>query len=794
MAWCTHAVTGQVVPYATVDGYPAWSRECKSSSVSSGADAGSRTVTGDSSSVGGSGGVVLPLEGQAPSPEPPPCASSDQGGAVDGGSFLLAPEQEGRTEVSGFAPFPLGREFLPSSLKRPWAGSDEVTQGASSRTASPSYDEEEEPDAPPEAELDAPPTNPSALVPVVDLSRLSPRDLATHLGDVARLGVAMPPSSPRLRAVLQEYGVRLHECGPNPPFTLCQAAHCVDDAAFGRKTPRVLNACVAAWYIVSSAEALVRKVTRKFLAEEQGGYPPAPLSVAGSVATTMALAETPLLVLDEAWSVMLPAKPCRGKALLRSDLLGPLGQSSQLTSSKEIESNERYIAGAQLLAMLPGFIHHNLVSMSEGEWKRATPMQKETLLRKHFGAYSPGSVSGARRALTRLLDWLALNQMEHCFTGSPPWLEVSGGLLSLFVMDEQEKSSGGTQGGSSIPSSLRAGLAWAAAHAGCSGLMVSADVFLSAAAPSSAIARPAVSVSLRVFNHLRWLRVNHASPQVKLYAAGFELLCVASLRMRDAQRAVLEFVEDVRHTGGGKDLCGFLKGVCYSSKHPKRRSPKKKLFFAPLRAGCGGDGPDGYVEHLLEVRKLLGGASWDYIFPRISAPREGDIASVGAAFLSGPASSTDAIRHMRTLLRLPPLSLTGEQAASLSGHSGRHFLVTLAKSIAHVRSESRARYTNDELALLGDWLEASMVSRYSSEQYQDAKLDLISRLVVDADELLSLASRAGQELPFRGGWGELAGLLPAAATYRVHKAAPTGDIAHEDSDSDSSEDSGDEDQ
>ena len=48
--------------------------------------------------------------------------------------------------------------------------------------------------------------------------------------------------------------------------------------------------------------------------------------------------------------------------------------------------------------------------------------------------------------------------------------------------------------------------------------------------------------------------------QVKLYAAGFELLCVASLRMRDAQRAVLEFVEDVRIEGGGKDLCGFLKG------------------------------------------------------------------------------------------------------------------------------------------------------------------------------------------------------------------------------------------
>ena len=45
-------------------------------------------------------------------------------------------------------------------------------------------------------------------------------------------------------------------------------------------------------------------------------------------------------------------------------------------------------------------------------------------------------------------------------------------------------------------------------------------------------------------------------------------------------------------------------------------------------------------------------------------PREGNIASKGAAFLSGPASSVDAIRHMCTLLRLPPLSLTVEEAAS----------------------------------------------------------------------------------------------------------------------------------
>ena len=189
MGWCTHGVTGQATPYATAYGYPAWSRECKSTSGSSGAEAGSRTVTGDDSSVGGSG-EGLPLEGRAFTSyrRPHPRASSDRGGAVDGSSSLSAPGREGRTEVTGAAQFPLGLESLPRSMKRP---RHPVALEEELEHASPEVVAGEEPEAPP--------INPSALVPVIDLFRLSPSDLATHLSDVARLEVAMPLSSPRLR-------------------------------------------------------------------------------------------------------------------------------------------------------------------------------------------------------------------------------------------------------------------------------------------------------------------------------------------------------------------------------------------------------------------------------------------------------------------------------------------------------------------------------------------------------------------------------------------------------------------
>ena len=81
------------------------------------------------------------------------------------------------------------------------------------------------------------------------------------------------PHSDMKTKTLLEYGVGLRDCGLNPPATLAQAAHCVDDAAFGRKTPRVLQACVARWHIVASAEALARSVSRKFLSQDAGRLP-----------------------------------------------------------------------------------------------------------------------------------------------------------------------------------------------------------------------------------------------------------------------------------------------------------------------------------------------------------------------------------------------------------------------------------------------------------------------------------------------------------------------------------------
>ena len=79
-----------------------WSRDRKSSSGSSGADAGSRTVTGDSLVCGGLGGVGgrprgLPLLLHTGAGRRP--ASLDQGSAVDG--VYLCSSPSGQSESDG---------------------------------------------------------------------------------------------------------------------------------------------------------------------------------------------------------------------------------------------------------------------------------------------------------------------------------------------------------------------------------------------------------------------------------------------------------------------------------------------------------------------------------------------------------------------------------------------------------------------------------------------------------------------------------------------------------------------
>jgi hypothetical protein len=255
--------------------------------------------------------------------------------------------------------------------------------------------------------------------------------------------------------------------------------------------------------------------------------------------------------------------------------------------------------------------------------------------------------------------------------------------------------------------------------------------------------------------------------------------------MRDAQRASIELLDELVVGADGSSQLGFLRGRCYSSKHPKRRSPKPKLFGAPRRVGDA----DAYLDVLSSVRERLEGGEWDYLFPRTSVPRGAALDDPRAAWLAGPAPSAEVIRRMRALLRLPPLSLSAAQAAAFSGHSARHSLVCFAKAVAEA---TPARYSDDELAMIGDWAEGTMVTRYSSEVLERKRLDLLVKILRDIDTVLAHADQRGVTLPVSGGWGDLSALLlPSGAKAAPTPAEPLGLLQHEDSSSGSESEDGD---
>ena len=559
-------------------------------------------------------------------------------------------------------------------------------------------------------------------------------------------------------------------CAPNAPVTLDAAATAMPADAFGVATQAVQRYCQAAWYVRAKGLSLLKGNT-------PAAVPPAPPPPSEAM-----VVDAPLLGSAAPWTLgVVPVAP-RGKRLALSPAMGLLPLRSSVVGAFKIEQLERRIAGAQLLAFVPPFMHHLAVGLRPADYEKLKGPRTEELFRVKFDSFSAGSAGGCRRALQRLVGWLQANGLQHLIMDRPPWLDVTGGLLSLWLGDERAASRGGSQGGGSMALSLRSSVTWGVAHMGLVGLDVTANILKSAAAPSVATPKQATAFSLRVLQHFRHLRATHGSEVVRYLAAANEFSVVAALRARDAQRCSLSLLEDVctvrASSGASVHLLGSLQGDLYRSKHPTKRSATPRSFMVPRRVGCDAD---DYASLLVATREGLDGAAWDYLYPRTSVPR---LQGVGSAmWLPGPAPSAEVIRRMRGLLRLAPLSLSYEQASAFSGHSARHCLVCFATAVAEA---TPARYSSDQLAMIGNWAEG-MVALYSSEVLPKKHLELLTRILQDVDTVLANAASRGVVLPVSGGWADLAELL-VGSTAVASTVPSDGLLPHEDSSSGSDSD------
>ena len=302
------------------------------------------------------------------------------------------------------------------------------------------------------------------------------------------------------------------------------------------------------------------------------------------------------------------------------------------------------------LDVLPLSAQWLCVDVTEGEWLRYPYLRQRQLLTKHLCSFSSGSLSGSRRAICRLRDWLDLEGLlGECYSAATGF-SCSGGSLSSCAIDAQEAS---RTGGRTVPHSLLVGWDFARRHAAQVGLSTQSSAIVNICALPAVPPTPARALTVNGFYHLMYLACHADSAIVREYAALFVLCCVAALRVRDAQRARVTLRD------------GYVAGNCFTSKHPKRRAAMPMPFYA-VRTGLPLDWSASPSLALASDR--------DYMFRAVRVPRKCTIADPHAVLLAKPASSANVVRALRWVLTLPPLGMTVLEAKSFSGHSLRHLL------------------------------------------------------------------------------------------------------------------------
>ena len=365
-------------------------------------------------------------------------------------------------------------------------------------------------------------------------------------------------------------------------------------------------------------------------------------------------------------------------------------------------------------------------------WERlpaSGPRSGQELWLKHATAFSAGLLQGVRRAIVRLRKWLEENDLDDVCSID----RCEGGVLAWFVLDEQAKS---RTEGLSVPNSLRNHLVSAHNNFGLKGLLAHDTAFKNMSLPPSRTPKPATAATTEMIYRYSSLAANHPSEAVRVYAGGFVLCQLAALRVRDAQRAALRFPR--RGTTA-------VSGMCYTSKHPKQRTAKEMPIYVPRTSNTLGDWTAA-----LESR-VAAGLQPDYIFPRLKVPRGYTIEHERVCFLDGPAKSADIIKAMRWILRIDSF-MTEAESKTFSGHSARHWAVTVARLLA-LPIEDRNE--------LGRWIaalvdaqarRANMPNAYSAVDAEAPRvLAVLSKIVAETHERVEAAGGAAK-LPRRKPW------------------------------------------
>ncbi|KAL1500662.1 hypothetical protein AB1Y20_013309 [Prymnesium parvum] len=252
-----------------------------------------------------------------------------------------------------------------------------------------------------------------------------------------------------------------------------------------------------------------------------------------------------------------------------------------------------------------------------------------------LSTYGASSVDAAHSALGRLMSWVV--------THHPEARVVEGSHVSDFLA--QERPSAATI----------AALAWLRDHCGLAiparGPACRPYRGLPPAAP-----RTKESLSLSSVVGLEYLAVHHPSAHVRGQAGGWSLLARLALRVEQAQSCVINAI--VTHEFEGHKFT-FVVGAVRRDKNPNPALRRPRPVWGVIVAETSPYVVTLCLERVWYQKYHIRATAW------VAAPLRG-------------AARVDA--SLQALLRLPPISLSHEEAGRHHGHSAKRFLLNVAEA------------------------------------------------------------------------------------------------------------------
>ena len=403
-----------------------------------------------------------------------------------------------------------------------------------------------------------------------------------------------------------------------------------------------------------------------------------------------------------------------------------------------------------------------IVGLREGDNISTDKMMKS--FERHISSWSYSQLNSCRLTLDKLKVFL---QENSCY--SQDEMDVSDATLCLFLEEQDEtaqakavrlnkKAKAKAQSTGSKAPKLRSGktsapkmffdLEFARDHLCLPFDLLSPSLRAMSIKPSpDRIPTTAISSSVKMLIHLERLSVafmKQGKEFAAFFSSGFVVEILAMLRDNDAQTS-----KDVHLVESGS-FCSsaHIYGCALEQKDPKAVAKRRPKLPMPWVCPIKGVTDEKWADVFLASSRWEGDAK-DFIF-RAVVTEEG--LCQASSWGTGPCKK--CLPFLHELLMLPPLSLTAEEAKTVTKHSNRHLL----QEIGHVIG-----LPLEDRELLGRWKNAggpgkdksaSMANRYSQEAAGPRALSVANKCLQAIKQ--AQGNRTLDEffdsLPAFGGW------------------------------------------